>query len=187
MRQEKGFSLVELMVVCVVLVIITAIAIPNIAQANANYKLNAAGHTVASLLQEARMQAVRTNQPAYAKYNANGMLYITGDSTVGYATGDPDVSLPGGLSFQATPPTNTSQLDAYVGGTVQIPASIAFNARGLPCIPTTNPAVCNTTTTGFEWFVQNSQGGWEAITVTPSGRVKSWRLTSASGSTAVWQ
>lgn len=184
--QERGFSLLELLIVCTLLAIIAAIAVPNITQANANYKLDAAGHSVASLLQEARMQAVKTNQPAYAKYDVNGMVYVTGDPSVAYTSGDPDVALPAGLSFQTTPP-GTSQLDAYVGGTAQIPASVAFNARGLPCIPAVNPAVCPSTTTGFEWFIQNSRGGWEAVTVTPSGRIKSWRLTSTSGGTAVWQ
>jgi prepilin-type N-terminal cleavage/methylation domain-containing protein len=186
MRQEKGFSLLELVIVCVLLVIIAAISIPNITRMNANYKLDAAGHSVASLLQQARMQAVKTNQPAYTKYDANGMVYVTGDPTVGYAAGDPDVALSPELSFQTAPP-NTSQLDTYVGGTATIPANIAFNARGLPCTPTANIAVCTSTTTGFEWFIQNSRGGWEAVTVSPSGRVKSWRLSSASGGTATWQ
>ena len=184
MLQEKGFSLVELLIVCALLAIIAAIAIPNITQANANYKLDSAGHTVASLLQEARMQAVKTNRPTYTKYDVNGMVYVTGDPTTGYASGDPDIALTPELSFSTTPP-DTSQLDAYVGGTPLVPASMAFNARGLPCIPNINPAICPSTTTGFEWFIQNSRGGWEAVTVTPSGRVKSWRLASISGGKAV--
>ena len=186
MDEQKGFSLIELLIVCTLLVIIAAIAVPNITQANANYKLDAAGHSVASLLQQARMQAVKTNQPAYVNYNASGMVYVTSDPSLAYATGNPDVALLGDLSFQTSPP-DTSQLNAYVGGTAQIPASMAFNARGLPCIPNPNPAVCPSTTTGFEWFIQNSRGGWEAITVTPSGRIKSWRLSSVTGGTATWQ
>ena len=186
MNKERGFSLLELLVVCTLLVIIAAIAIPNIMQANANYKLDAAGHSVASLLQQARMQAVKTNQPAYTQFNANGLVFVTSDPNLAYVAGNPDVALPGGVAFQAGPP-DTSQLDAYVGGTAQIPASIAFNARGLPCIPNPNPAVCPSTTTGFEWFIQGQRGGWEAITVTPSGRVKSWRLSSISGGKASWQ
>jgi prepilin-type N-terminal cleavage/methylation domain-containing protein len=186
MNKEKGFSLLELLIVCTLLVIIAAIAVPNISQANANYKLDAAGHSVASLLQEARMQAVKTNEPAYAKYDANGMVYVTSDPSAAYVAGNPDVALPGGLFFQTTPP-DTKQLDAYVGGTAQIPLTMAFNARGLPCVPSANPAICPSTTTGFEWFIQNSRGGWEAITVTPSGRVKSWRFTTVGSGTADWQ
>lgn len=186
MNKERGFSLLELLIVCTLLVIIAAIAIPNITQANANYKLDAAGHSIASLLQEARMQAVKTNQPAYAKYDANGTVFVTSDPNAAYAPGNPDVALPGGLVFQTTPP-DTKQLDAYVGGTAQIPLTMAFNARGLPCVPSGNPAVCPSATVGFEWFIQNARGGWEAITVTPSGRIKSWRMSSLNGGNAVWQ
>ena len=199
-KQERGFTMIELMVVCIVLVIISVIAIPNIAQINANYKLDAAGHSVASLLQQARMQAVKTNVPAYAKFDtASGMSYVVNDPSSSFTTGIPDVSVASGLSFQTAIPNSSfhEQLDTYVGATAgspaQIAATIGFNARGLPCIPGANPVVCPSSTSGFEWFVQNASGGWEAITVTPAGRIKSWRMSRASGGTnecgyaACWQ
>jgi prepilin-type N-terminal cleavage/methylation domain-containing protein len=185
--KEKGFSLLELLIVCVVLGIIATLAVPNIMQINANYKLDAAGHSVASLLQQARMQAVKTNQPAYARYDtAKNIAFVTDDPSNGYASGNPDVALASGLSFQTGPPDH-SQLDAYVGGnSPQILSDIGFSARGLPCtISGSNPSVCPNVTSGFEWFVQNtSYGGWEAITVTPAGRIKSWRLSKQSNGTA---
>lgn len=191
---EAGFSLLELLIVCVILVIVSAIAIPNIMQANANYKLDGAGHAVASLLQQARMQAVKTNQPAYANYNSNNVAFVTGDPANAYVSGNPDVAVASGLSFQAVPP-NHDQLDAYLGGNApQIGGSIGFNARGLPCTAGTNVSVCPSVTAGIEWFIQNSGvGGWEAVTVTPAGRIKSWRLSKTSGGnamcgyTACWQ
>jgi prepilin-type N-terminal cleavage/methylation domain-containing protein len=186
-ERERGFSLVELMLVCAVIVILSALSVPNIMQINANYKLDAAGHSLASLLQQARMQAVKTNQPAYAKYdNSTSMAFVTDDPGNAYASGNPDVALAAGLSFQSTPPDH-SQLDAYVGGaSPQMAVNIGFNARGLPCTANTlNPAVCPNVTSGFEWFVQNTRsGGWEAITVTPAGRIKSWRLTKQTGGSA---
>jgi len=202
MAKEAGVTLLELMVVCAILAIVSMIAIPNIAQINANYKLDAAGHSVASLLQQARMQAVKTNQPAYVKYDtATNFVFVTGDPGNAYATGNPDVAVASGLTFQNAGPSNHDQLDAYVGytsgggnPTPLIGTSIGFNARGLPCATTGgNPAVCPSGTTGYEWFVQNATGSWEAITVTPSGRIKSWRLwmasggTNACGYTACWQ
>jgi Tfp pilus assembly protein FimT len=191
-RHELGFSMIELMIVCVVLVIICVIAIPNIAQINNNYKLDAAGHSVASLVQQARMQAVQTNLPAYA-ITSNGspnMAFVASTPTAAYAAGNPEVAISPSITFQAPPASSGfhSQLDTYLGGgTPGVNVSIGFNARGLPCTAsTTNSAVCPATTAGFEWFMQ-SNTGWEAVTVTPAGRIKSWRLISQSNGTYSWQ
>src|SRR5262249_44490998 len=137
-------------------------------------------------LQQARMQAVRSNTPVYANYNSSGIVFANGDPTVAFAAGNPDVALASGLSFATTPP-DASQLNTYLGGTPTVPTNIGFNARGLPCTTAGNPAICTTITSGFEWFIKNGRGGWEAITVTPAGRIKSWRLSGMNGSTGVWQ
>jgi prepilin-type N-terminal cleavage/methylation domain-containing protein len=188
--RESGFSMIELMIVCVIMVIIAGIAVPNIFQTYRNYQLDAAGHSVASLLQQARMQAVKTNLPAYANFTnatAGNMAFVTNDpASTTYAAGEPNVQLSPAVTFQGVPPDH-AQLDAYVGvSTPQVGVvSVGFNARGLPCTESGgNPTVCTSTATpiAFEWFMQ-SAGGWEAVTVTPSGRIKSWRLSKATGGT----
>ena len=185
--RESGFSMIELMIVCVIMVIIAGIAVPNIFQTYRNYQLDSAGHSVASLLQQARIQAVKTNLPAYVNFTnaaAGNMAFVTNDPTnTTYAAGEPDVQLSPAVTFQATPPDH-AQLDAYINATPQPGnASIGFNARGLPCTESGgNPTVCGSGSVGFEWFMQ-SAGGWEAVTVTPSGRIKSWRLSVATGGT----
>jgi Tfp pilus assembly protein FimT len=172
-----------------VLAIIAVLAIPNIRQISASYKLDASGHSVSSLLQQARMQAVQTNLPVYVN-SSNGsvnMAFITNDpNNTTYTAGSPDVALSSAVSFQPPPPTNGfhAQLDTYLnGGTPQF-GSIGFNARGLPCTGTSN--VCTAIPGGFEWFLK-SNIGWEAITVTAAGRIKTWRLSSQSGGTYSWQ
>src|ERR1051326_4913754 len=87
-KREAGFSLVELMIVCVIMLIIAALAIPNIFQTYRNYQLDSAGHSVASLLQQARMQAVKTNQPVYVKYDNTAvpnLVYATDAPGTAYA------------------------------------------------------------------------------------------------------
>ena len=189
-RQENGFSVLELLIVCTLLVIIAAIAVPNIAQIVNNYRLDAAGHSVASLLQQARTQAVQTNVPTYVNYSnvSVNMAFVTNDpSNTTYTAGNPDVALSPVISFQPPPASSHSQLDTYLGGgTPQVGGTIGFNARGLPCTANAgNASVCTAGSAGFEWFMQ-STAGWEAVTVTPSGRIKSWRL-SQSGNTYLWQ
>jgi Tfp pilus assembly protein FimT len=194
-KREAGFSIVELMIVCVIMVIIAALAIPNIFQTYRNYQLDSAGHSVASLLQQARMQAVKTNQPVYVNYDNNtlpNVVWATDAPGKAYASGNPDAAIATALSFQPPPTTAFhAQLDAYITGTAQLGATsgtIAFNARGLPCVAGLNPAVCNLPPgiSGFEWFMQ-SPGGWEAVTVTSSGRIKSWRINNQSSSSTSWQ
>ena len=184
---ESGFSMIELAIVCVIMLIIAGIAVPNIFQTYRNYQLDSAGHSVASLLQQARIQAVKTNQPAYVNYTnaaAGNMAFVTNDpANTAYAAGEPDVQLSPAVTFQAAPPDH-AQLDAYINvATPQVETSMGFNARGLPCTESGgNPTVCTSAAVGFEWFMQ-SAGGWEAVTVTPSGRIKSWRLSMATGGT----
>ena len=190
-HRERGFSMIELMIVCVVLVIISVIAIPNIALIVNNYKLDAAGHSVASLLQQARMQAVHANLAAYA-ITSNGspnMAFVASTPNAAYAAGDPDVAISPSITFQPAPATVGfhSQLDTYLGGGTPEVGSIGFNARGLACIANaTNPTVCTPNNAGFEWFMQ-SNTGWEAVTVTAAGRIKSWRLVSQTNGTYTWQ
>ena len=193
-KREAGFSMVELMIVCVIMVLIATLAIPNILQTYRNYQLDAAGHSVASLLQQARMQAVKTNQPVYVNYPGAlpNMVYITDKPGNAYAGGNPDVEISTNISFQPPPtPAFHAQLDAYITGTPQTgtnTGTIGFNARGLPCVADVNPAICNLPggTSGFEWFMQSS-AGWEAVTVTSSGRIKSWRINDQSQGNATWQ
>lgn len=199
LENNRGYTLIELLGVMVILLIISAISIPNITRIAATYKLDASGHAVASLVQQARLQAVKTNLPAYVQIDLTqnpNRVYVNGDSTQAYVAGDPDVGLSGGVSFQngALTAAQLSQLTAYLGGGNNVSVeplknniqSIAFNARGLPCIPTGNPQVCSATDGGappaFVWVMRHPNGGWDAVTVTPAGRVKSWRMTNSSGS-----
>ena len=189
-RPDTGFSLIELIIVMVVLVIISTIAIPAILVTIRNYRLDAAGHAVASLLQQARLQAVKTNQSTYAQYDTTkspNLVFVNSDPTVAYVNGDPDAELTATVSFQPAGIPDHAQLDAYVGaGTViEVGTPIGFNARGMPCMADkanalrclqTDPVVGGTPS--FEWFVQSSGNqGWEAITVTAAGRIKTWRLS----------
>src|SRR5205807_10462555 len=63
-----------------------------------------------------------------------------------------------------------------------LPDGVTVTASQPPalCMNHSNPTAADVHTVGFEWFMQ-SAGGWEAVTVTPSGRIdgKSKRLNSS--------
>ena len=190
-EREKGFSLVELIIVLAIIVIIVLIAIPQISRISASLKIDASGHSVASLLQQARLKAVHDNSPAYGQYSAaTNIVYVNKDGTSAFATGDPDVAVSSSLKFQTAGLPDHAQLDNYLGATgtaggpsPQIGTAVGFNARGLPCVQNATPTVClQKDTSGaipvFEWFMSDVHGNWEAVTVTAAGRIKAWRLSN---------
>lgn len=211
--RQFGFSLLELVIVVAIILIVTAIAIPAIRQTIANAQLNSSAYGVASMLESARLSAVKTNQPYYAMYNSGGCVNVacavpaTGSPNppdgTNYTFADPTVATSGSVSFQnittvANPPDH-GQLNDYLGAaaTVEAPGvPIGFNARGLPCVANAGtPFICQLDpgggTPAFEWFMQSSMTqGWVAITVSPAGRVRIWHLTSLKGGcgyAACWQ
>jgi prepilin-type N-terminal cleavage/methylation domain-containing protein len=205
--RQLGFSLVELLFVVAIVLIVAAIAIPAVKRTVAAYQLSSSGTAVASMLESARLTAVKTNQPYYAVYNSGGCLnnVVCAVPAAGspnppdgsnYTSADPTVAISGSVSFQdittvANAPDHT-QLDTYLGGNSvqkEFGGPIGFNARGLPCMATlATPFNCkqNDPNIGgipaFEWFMQSSMTqGWVAITVSPAGRIRSWHLTSQGG------
>ena len=61
MRKDKGFTLVEMMVVIAIMAIVSAIAVPNLYSYAAGMKLRSASRDLYSTLQKTRMNAIRQN------------------------------------------------------------------------------------------------------------------------------
>jgi type II secretion system protein H len=61
MQKDKGFTLVEMMVVIAIMAIISAIAVPNFYSFAAGMKLRSASRDLYSALQKTRMNAIRQN------------------------------------------------------------------------------------------------------------------------------
>jgi prepilin-type N-terminal cleavage/methylation domain-containing protein len=186
-RSNTGFSLIELMVVVAIAIIITAISLPAVRRTVSSYQLDASGRNVANMLQATRSAASKNNTPYYAQFNtAAGPSIVNSLSAAEVVAGaapssaDPTTNLSGQMAFAAAAPPNHAQLETAMGlaaGGAQIGVTIGFNTRGLPCQPTASPWICNGPV-GFEWFMQHKlTGDWEAVTVSPAGRIKAWRMT----------
>jgi prepilin-type N-terminal cleavage/methylation domain-containing protein len=191
-KRESGFSVLELVIVLAIALVVAAMAAPSLNRVIDNYRLNASGRDVASLLQQARMVAVESNQPYYVQFNVCGAPNIACAVPAGrflpfaVIPGDPHAVNATNVAFQGAGLPNTATLDAAVGGApppAQINGVIGFNARGMPCVQTVSPWVC-TPGAGFEWLLQNTKTlAWAAVTVTPAGRIRTWRMTAPG----VWQ
>ena len=202
-NKNAGFSLVEMVVVAAVILTVIAISLPIFKQTLDGYRLDASGRAIASLLQQTRIQAARTNTPNYALMDTSttpNRAYTNADqSAFAEGKGEGVVYLDGDVAFQTSGLPDHTQLDSLLSNgnasaVAVINGPIGFNARGLPCSESGgNVAICieaSNAANYFEWFMQNkSNGGWEAVTITPAGRVKSFRLASSSGCgyPACWQ
>jgi prepilin-type N-terminal cleavage/methylation domain-containing protein len=200
-RCKAGFTMVELLMVVVVVLIVAGIAVPNIMNFMHAARLRGAGTDFSSLLQTARVRAVQDDR-FYSTYIIAGppqqaYVDVTGNGGTGVVAGDPLI----GISFEVTPvaaanapgtanlqgqflPTG-SGLTVKDGSTTGTP--VIFGPRGLPC--TTQSAsggnVCDSAggATAFWIFFQDtSTQAWEAITVSPAGRIQKWQYGGSAWS-----
>ena len=143
MKNSKGFTLIEVLIVIGVIGILSAIAIPTISSWLPNYRLKAAARDVYSTMQKARMLAVKMNNntavvfdPGNNKYElcddwvagvCAGSVQITDFSSigsgVGYGHGEaPDQANASATAFPLSPDDNVSYAS---------PDNVAvFNSRG---------------------------------------------------------
>lgn len=81
MKQESGFTLVELMIVIGVAVVLMAFAIPGILSWLPDYRLKGAANDLFSNLQWAKLNAVKANKDWAVVFDtANGQYHICSDS-----------------------------------------------------------------------------------------------------------
>lgn len=179
------------MTVVSIIMIVSSIGFVLARNIAATLRLYGSCTSYANLLQTARIRAVQddrfyavvslpaANPPmAFVDINGNGlydatepmMVFGQGVTPQPYASG-PALN---NLKSQFLPPNPQAQ------ASVNPAINPTFGPRGLPCTPA-GGACPYVPPTSFITFVQNTQSGrWEAITVTPAGRVNLWRFDGTS-------
>ena len=71
-KRESGFTLLEVIVACIIIGILAAIAIPGFAVWYPNYRLKSAALDIYSNFQLAKMQAIRANRQYAIAFNTSG-------------------------------------------------------------------------------------------------------------------
>jgi type II secretory pathway pseudopilin PulG len=197
-----GFSLTEILIVVFVVMVVLAIAIPNVLLAVSNIRLRASAGDLAGLLQQARILSAKNNtaypvlyatrngaQIAFVDLNGDGVWENNVTVTIGGVSvtlSEPMIELSGGTVAASGAPSGSGQPTPYVlagdsgSGSYDNTNTLGFNSRGLPCNydTTTTPPTCNTPSAKyFVYYLTNARigsggAGWAGVVVTKGGRTK---------------
>lgn len=212
-HEQNGFSLPELLIVVIIVLIVAGTAIPKIISAVYTAHLRGAATDYAGLLEQARILAIRDNryystyilaasgntpQQAYVDMLPKSMTGASGNGGTAIVAasstspGDPAIVLQSDVVPQAASSApSTSNLESQllpattpVTPTDTTVTAATFGPRGLPCTPVslTGGSVCDSSggATAFWTFFQNSTTeAWQAVTITPAGRIEKWFYTGS--------
>ena len=174
---ENGFSLVELAIVVVIILLILSMALPSVISSMRAYRASADARAIAAQLALTKMRAA--NAFTQARLNcdttANTCRVETctskGASTCNTFTAEGEtiyLSIGSSFSFGSITTPAGSQTS------IQNSAQILFNSRGIPV--DSSGAVSG----NYALYVMNPSGNQYAVTVYASGRIAVWRYGSGT-------
>jgi type II secretory pathway pseudopilin PulG len=181
-----GFSMVELVVSMCVLLILSAIAIPNLMHSVRTYQLNDAAGRVSDILKFTRFEAVRRNRtvPFQLRQFGNDWVAwadIDGDGNVGATEKQVRISGFVTLLTGGGPPAPTAITNALNAGaltpTPANPGPIQFDARG--AVRVNNTLTANVYVFYVGGAANPDEFGYRAVILLPSGATQIW--TAAAG------
>ncbi len=189
---QRGFSLVELLMVVAISLVIAAVAVPNIMRAMGAYRLRSGIHAQAQVIQRARMEAMSANrvQHVASQWNWDGSAwrnFVFLDANGNWmqdANEQVQYNLPSYMynSWGWGPSTATMNLDFTPQNTWGLPS---FDARGIPCqfnSPNDCPTIVGGQPVGFVSYLVFWEDSWwvgsnirfAAVSVSPTGKMRTY-------------
>lgn len=184
MKNERGFSVFEMVATAGIVAVAAAVATPSIIKANRSYQLSSAAQQVSQAFEAAKFEALRNNTTQSVLIDpASNTITINGK----------DIQLPDGVTFQTQQDSNDvpnmirNASDNGISGqqtdetkSVSFPRrsgdnkyEATFNSRGMPNV---QPGAVN-------WlYLSNPNGEKVAITLTSAGSTNTWRKKRADDS-----
>ena len=199
-----------MVVVLLIVLIIASFAIPALLSAMRQARLRGAASDYASLLEQARIYAIRDNR-YYSTYilttsgSTIAQAYVdmlpksetggSGNGGTSVASGDPEITISSEVVEEAvgSAPYTTNLESQLLPSTTPVTPTdtritpATFGPRGLPCTPITltGGTVCDSSggpTAYWTFFKNINSGTWQAVTITPAGRIQKWFYTGSGWS-----
>lgn len=178
--RQMGFSLLEAMVVAAIGLIVTVAALPNMVTGISNMRLRSSMTSLAGVLQNCRVLAVKQNRHMTTHYVANpyGIVAFVKPSVDlgGLGTTDSQVELEAPVTKLPAPtgPGAPPALSTSILGFIPQTGDASFNPMGLPCVYSSGSCP----SFGFVYYFHDNrpagQTGWAALSISPAGRLKKW-------------
>src|SRR5438105_12570210 len=186
---NRGFSLIELLIVVAISMIAAAMALPLVSNAVNQIHLSSSATDYANLLQRARMRAVQDDtyyQIQTQTLSGDPIAYVDINKNGSYDTGEPMMVFASGVTYkaQSAGPALSNLKSQFLPsgsvaqGSLQSTMIPIFGPRGLPC--KVSGSACPYLAAGgkpfsYLLFVQNTQNNrWEAVTLNHAARISEW-------------
>ena len=174
--------MLEVLAVTAISMIVTVIAIPNMITAISNMRLRSSMTSLAGVLQNCRMLAVKQNQIMTTHFAVS--TFGAGNGVIAYvktATDPNPISTTDSQVQLEQPVTQVTSLtgpdapsSAPTLGFTAATGSPSFTTTGLPCAY--SGGSCSNS--GFVYYFHDTRAstktGWAAISLSPAGRLKKW-------------
>jgi len=175
---ERGFTLVEIMVVVVIISIIALFAAPEFKSFGPNMRLKAAARNLHNNLQKMKVEAIKRNSEVVMLISADPVnsyrIFIDEDSS-GVQNGTEEWFTFTDDSGDASPDTDYDTPNNTVLTSSTSP-SMGFNSRGLLLDPTTNVEVLPDGQNGFLFTLNNDIGSTYTVSVYIAGKIATQKL-----------